>query len=216
MAFWNTEDKAQKLITDHFDIVLKGSVHFAEVFNQYLDKECNMDEEMVSLVQIMHTIESDADKKRHEFEAFLYEGNILPNFREDLISLVEKNDKIINKFEALLDFYTLQKMYIHPPLQQGFKEIIKGNHKALKTLSEILSYFFKDFKSARKQLEDVGRIEHDVDTLERMQIIKIFDMNISLSEKVLLREFTNIIADVSDLAENTADMIETFIIKRIF
>ncbi len=216
MGLWDAEKKVKEIILNHFSKIIDGSYHFENVFELYLEKNCDVDEEMLENIEKMHKIESEADKIRHELKEFLYEGNILPNLRGDLIRLIEKNDKIMNKLESLLDFYTLQKIYIHTTLKDDFRELIKLNTKTLEVTYEATKIFFEDLKEAMEKIKEIGRCEHNVDKKERELISKVFKKNISLSERILLREFVNLLADVSDLAENTGDILETIIIRLSF
>ena len=216
MELWKSEKKASKLLLSHFDKVIEGNIIFCEILGTYYDKGCKMDEEMVELVEKIHKKESEADKVLFYFEEFLFEGNILPNLREDLIKLAEKNDKIIDKIEAIVDFFTLQKIQMPESLRSPMMEIIDETDECLRATQQAIHAFFHEFPKTREHAELVNRYEHNIDTMERKLILNIFSLDISLAEKILLREFVNMMADVSDLTENVADRVQIMAIKRTY
>ncbi len=216
MDLWKSEKKAGKLLFSHFEKIIEGNVIFREVLSVYYDKKCQMDEEMVEHVERIHKKESEADKVLFYFEEFLFEGNILPNLREDLIKMAEKNDKIIDKIEAVVDFFTLQKIQMAESLRSPMLEIIEETDQCLEGAQKALHAFFHDFPKTRQYAELVNRYEHNIDTMERKLILTIFSLDITLAEKILLREFVNMLADISDITEDMADGLQIMAIKRTY
>lgn len=216
MALWKSEKKASKIMLSHFEKIIEGNVILREIINVYFDKKCRMDDEMVEQIERMHKKESDADNVLFYFEEFLFEGNILPNLREDLIKLAEKNDKIIDKIESLVDFFTLQNIQMPESLRNPIMEIIEETDHCLRGAQSALQAFFHEFPKTRQYAELVNRYEHNIDTMERKLIINIFSLDITLAEKILLREFVNMLADVSDITENVADRMQIMAIKRTY
>ncbi len=214
MGLWRNEEKAEDYIIKHFDLVIEEFDYYTDCLKSYFENECRVDEAIIEKVEKVHKAESKCDTVRREFKEFLYEGGILPEVREDLMKLIDANDRIANRIEYVTDFYTLQKIHIFHSIIEEIYKMNEESRKGLISLKEALSLFFTDHDKAKEAILAVQKSEHIVDTYERKLIIKIFDMNVSLSEKMILRELINLIGDISDFSENSGDIINMIMIKR--
>ncbi len=214
MVIWRNEEKSRIFLLEHFDILLREFEAYCNCFKVYFDKGCMIDSEVLERVEIVHKAESKCDDKRREFKEFLYSGGMLPEVREDLIKLIDANDRIANRIEYVTDFYTLQKIHIFHSLTDEIYKINELTYEGLKALRKVIEVFFIDHDKAKEFIKEVQHTEHEVDKLERKFIIEVFDINTSLSEKMLLREFINLVGDISDFAENATDIINIIMIKR--
>ena len=209
MGIWRNEEKAGEYINKHFDTLIEEFDNYEDCFKSYFDNDCNVDDSIIEKVEKVHKDESSCDTVRREFKEFLYEGGILPEVREDLA-----NDRIANRIEYVTDFYTLQKIHIFHSIIDKIYEMNKVTREGLLHLKDALSVFLKDHDKAKELTKKVQEAEHEVDKYERKLIIEIFDMSVSLSEKIILREFINLIGDISDFSENSGDIINMIMIKR--
>ncbi len=214
MVIWRNEERSRVYLIEHFDILLSEFEGYVDCFMTYFNKECTLDSEIIEKVEVVHKAEHRCDEKRKEFKEFLFKGGMLPEVREDLIKLIDANDRIANRIEYVTDFYTLQKIHIFRSVVEQIYKINELTHAGLKALKEVLEVFFVDHKKAREYIKKVQSIEHEVDKLERKFIRDVFDINTSLSEKMILRELVNLVGDISDFAENSADIISLIMIKR--
>ncbi len=214
MVIWKNEERARIHIVEHFDILLSEFDAYTKCLKIYFEKGCIIDDEVVEKIEVVHKFESKCDNKRRELKEFLYKGGMLPEVREDIVRLIDANDKIANKIEYVTDFYTLQKIHIFHKVIGSIYKINEVTGEALKILKRVLEVFFFDYNVARKFIKEIQTLEHEVDKLERKFIIDVYDINTSLSEKMLLREFINLVGDISDFAENSTDIISKIMIKR--
>ncbi len=214
MVIWKNEERARLHLVEHFDILLSEFDAYTRCLKNYFEKDCNVDDEIIENVEVVHKLESKCDSKRRELKEFLYKGGMLPETREDIVKLIDANDKIANKIEYVTDFYTLQKIHIFHTVIGSIYRINEVTGESLKILKRILEVFFFDYNVARKLTKEVQTLEHEVDKLERKFIIDVFSINTSLSEKMILRELINLIGDISDFAEDSTDIISNIMIKR--
>ncbi len=214
MGLWRNEEKAEEYILNHFDLVIEEFDYYTDCLKAYFDNDCKVDDSIIEKVEKVHKAESKCDSVRREFKEFLYEGGILPEVREDLMKLIDANDRIANRIEYITDFYTLQKIHIFHSIINEIYQMNEESKKGLLALKDALSYFLKDHDKAKEAILAVQKSEHIVDTYERKLIIKIFDMSVSLSEKMILRELINFIGDISDFSENSGDIVNMIMIKR--
>lgn len=214
MGIWRNEEKAGEYIINHFDILIKEFDNYADCLKNYFDNGCIIDDSILEKVEKVHKAESKCDAIRREFKEFLYEGGILPEVREDLMKLIDANDRIANRIEYVTDFYTLQKIHILHSTIDKIYEMNKITREGLEYLRNALSAFLTDYDIAKEFIKKVQKAEHQVDKYERKLIVEIFNINVSLSEKMILRELINLIGDISDFSENSSDIINMIMIKR--
>lgn len=214
MTFWRNEEKAVKILVEHFNIVTKEFEFYDDCIRSYFENGCIVNEEIIEKVEKVHKSEHRCDTIELEFKEFLIKGGILPEVREDLLNLIDRNDKIANRIEALTDFFTLQKIQIPKMVMDEIREINDLTRKALEDMKKALQIFFKDYTKAKEFMKKVREYEHESDKHERKLIKAVFESEKDLATKMLLREFIIFVGDVSDLAENSADVLDTIVVKR--
>jgi predicted phosphate transport protein (TIGR00153 family) len=214
MGIWRNEEKAGEYIIKHFNTLIEEFDNYDDCLRSYFDNGCNMSDAILEKVEKVHKDESSCDTIRREFKEFLYESGILPAVREDLMKLIDANDRIANRIEYVTDFYTLQKIHIFHSIIGKIYEMNKITREGLLYLKDALSTFLTNHDKAKELIKKVQQSEHEVDKYERKLIVEIFDMSVSLSEKMILRELINLIGDISDFSENSSDIINMIMIKR--
>ncbi len=214
MIIWKNEERARIYLIEHFDILLSEFDAYTKCLKAYFEKDCSIDDDIIKNIEVVHKLESKCDNKRRELKEFLYKGGMLPDVREDMVALIDANDRIANRIEYITDFYTLQRIHIFHTVIGSIYKINDITGESLKILKRVLEVFFFDYEIARKLIKEVQTLEHEVDKLERKFIIDVFSINTSLSEKMILRELINLIGDISDFAENSTDIVSNIMIKR--
>ncbi len=206
------EKKVIEEIKNHMKKVYSSVENMIITIEDYLDG--NIKEAEKKAYQT-HLFESEADRLRREIISHLYEGAFFPAIREDIINYVAKQDKIADSAESCCDFIITQK----PKVPEKFKNDLINIARLTKetTLPLVKSTeepYGKNSDKTREIIHMVNTKEEETDTLEWHLTEKIFQSkDISLAEKMHLREFVFHIVHISDLAEDTADMLDTVIIK---
>ena len=99
---FRTADSVISLINNFLDTIDQGSLVFKEGVNNYLNKE---EKQFSDNIQKILDLESHADNLRKEIENDLYIYSLLPQFRGDVMVLLEKLDDIIDTSkENMLQF----------------------------------------------------------------------------------------------------------------
>lgn len=169
-----------------------------------------------SLARKTDTLESEADLIRHKIRDKLYSGAYMPLLREDIYKLVESLDGVANAAEKCCDTFLNQRPEIPADLRQHYSEIIQvslGIGKPLK--SAVICYLrgICPVEVSRQHAKEVGLIESKVDSIEWDLTKKIFSSDLSYGLKIHLRRCLDIIASVSDRAEDSADLLELVSLK---
>jgi predicted phosphate transport protein (TIGR00153 family) len=168
---------------------------------------------MADWVENVHQCEHRCDEIQRDIVLQLYKKALIPESRGDVLGLLEATDKIPNTFESLCWQLFLQKIVIPPEFRDRFIHLIHANVEAYNLLRDaILGLFFN--RDVQENIQLIYETESTSDVLERNLIRDIYDTDLDLAEKNLLKDTVINIGNISDLAEATNDRLILTIIKR--
>ncbi len=159
-------------------------------------------------------IEHNADELRRDIENQLYAQNLLPNLQADILQLIESLDKINNHIdEVIYKFYTEQ-----PEISENFKPKLNELGEQVADCCENMAIasraFFKDISIVRDYTHKVYMKEQESDRTYNDLKKAIFSSNLSLANKLQLDILITEIAEIADIAEDCADELLIFTLKR--
>jgi len=208
--FGKKEEKIIELIKNHLDLVEKT----IESLRDYLEMYFSDGEKATVIYEKIQTLESDADRIRRKVETDMYSGAFLPNFRGDLLGLIESVDKIANKAEFVADLIELQHPVIPNELKDGVLRQIDLSLETFRMLKRSIEFLFEDLQKAGEYVILTEKREHEEDEVERGNIKKLFELDIERCAKLELKEIIRSIGDIADRAEDSSDRVEIIILKR--
>lgn len=187
-----------------------------EAFFEVLFKENATKEELESAKVCVENAEGAADRElRHVVDAM--SGSFLPSTRKTLIKLVQSTDEIANICEEVAQQIVLEKIVVPATLRSDLMKIIAITEAQLEILFKAIDKLLNDYKSMdkdRKILDDIRQEESRVDAIEAMLHARIFDLDLSLTEKIYYKDLLEKICDVSDVIEDVADQIQVLLVER--
>ncbi len=202
----------EREIDQFVDILSEVGLVFKSIVSLYLNNG-NTDkfDEMVKQVSGM---ESKADKITKEVERTLYEETLIPDARSDVLRLLEHMDELIGMYQGNCYHFSIQK----PDFPKEFhKDLINLSETAVNCVESLCltaRSFFRDMKSVRDNAHKVTFYEKESDTQFSSLARKIFDSDLPLDQKMHLRYFVEKIDRICDQAEDIADEIQIYAIKR--
>lgn len=213
MIKFNNSKKVIELLDNFFDTVDQGVLVFKNGVNNYLYGNTeNFNDNLANLIKL----ESNADLLRREIENLLYTQSLMPQFRGDILKLLEDMDTIIDITKGNLAQFDVEIPNIPTELNQDFSKLTELSVSAVESLIPAVRAFFRSPDTVKDQLHRVYFFEKETDKMATAIKRKVFrDMtNLKLSEKFHLRYFTLHIENVSDEAEKVADLLSIMAIKR--
>jgi len=191
--FGRTKQLEQEI--DQFvDIVSEVGLIFKKAVPIFLSEGANNKfEQMVKQVSEM---ESRADKITKEVERSLYEETLIPDARSDVLRLLEHLDELIGMYQGNCYRFSIQK----PDFPKEFHDDLKN--------------FFKDIKKVRDNAHKVTFYEKESDVQFTSLAQRIFGTTLPLDQKIHLQYFVERIDRICDQAEDIADEIQIYAIKR--
>ena len=209
--FSHTNELEQKIDELH-DKIIEISMVFKKAVHLFLKEQRSQNYRKLS--KEIKTIEHEADVLRRDIENRLYAQNLIPDFRGDVLELVENLDKVINEFDEVAHGFYLERPVIPETYHEQLLELVSEVCQCAENLAFASRAFFKDFSSVRNYSKKVYLLEHESDKTTAKLIDEIFSSDMELAHKLQLKTFLSEVADIADLAENCVDQLLIYVIKR--
>ncbi|MDY6915366.1 MAG: DUF47 family protein [Candidatus Cloacimonadota bacterium] len=200
-------------VENYLNRISDSSLIFVEGIKAYLSNKRVKFEEYY---QEIRKVESQADEIRRDIKQKLYTYMLIPESRGDVLGLLETLDDVVDMSEKVLEQFSIEKPVIIPELIDYFWEITELSSKCVEQLVKAARAFFKEIKLVNEYVNKVHFYEHEVDKVEEKLKREAFqsDKIKHFSQKVNMRYFCEKIAKVSDIAEDVAERISVYAIKR--
>jgi predicted phosphate transport protein (TIGR00153 family) len=162
----------------------------------------------------VNALESEADHLRRSIETKLYSQTLIPDARGDVLGLLETLDSVLNSMEGALWAFFIEKPDIPPPLREDFSELTKRVISAADALVQASRAFFRNIEAVPDHNHKVMFFEREADKVSTKLKLAIFDSDLPLPNKSHLRYFVESIDNIADRAEDVADRLAIYTIKR--
>ena len=211
MAFGRSWRRVESLVKQHLQQVEQAIESFQKAITSYLAGDLAEAEE---LAYATHRAEGRADDVRREVETEILRGALLASSRRDILEIIEGVDKLANAAEATLDYLLPQRVDIPPEVEPEIRAIAAKSADIFTEVKTALHLLFTDMRQALESTRKIENMESEVDHLEREAIKKLFRMDIDLARKIHVRDFIEVLVELSDRAEDLSDRIEIMVAQR--
>ena len=205
------EEKVMVLIEEHLGKVEKSLQYMVSELEDYTQGKVDSAE---SLTSMTHKAESEADDIRRNISDLLHSGAFLPLFREDVMVLVSTVDRIASHAQACSRFIAVQHPEIPDDLKENFLVMARRSAASLPPLREGATKMSEDFSTTIEKVTEVSKIESEVDKLYGDISRRIFSTDLDLAHKIHLKQFADLIENISDTAQDAAEVMEALIVKK--
>ena len=211
-SLFSDTKKLEREIDEFVDILSEVGLVFRSIIPTYLNHSANGKfDEMVDRVKDM---ESKADKITKEVEHTLYEETLIPDARSDVLRLLEHLDEVIGMYQGNCYHFSIQKPDFPQEFHQDLIELTETVVSCVEALCLTVRSFFRGIQSVRDNAHKVTFYEKESDIKFSALARKIFDSELPLDKKMHLRYFVEKIDRICDQAEDIADEIQIYAIKR--
>ncbi len=210
--FRRTKELEQK-IDGFFDKLSEAAVVYRLAVRVYLKE--GMNEEFQRRLERVNSLESEADHLRREIEQRLYTNTLIPDSRGDVLGLIETADQLLSQFEGSLWAFNIEQPEIPGEFRDGYKKLAGMVVKAVDELGLGARAFFRSPHDVPAYNHKVMLYEREADVISTELKKKIFGSELDLARKLHLREFVEQIDSIADLAEDVADRLAIYAIKRL-
>lgn len=207
--------KVQNDIDLFFDKVGDATTLFGQLVKEYLEENRPSDRFNQTLEQIVD-IERDADELRRSIESYLYEKTLIPDLRSDVLALIEEIDSLLSPQIAVSYALRIEQPDIPKEFHKGFVSLIESTTLCVEHLLRGARAFFRDTEAVRDHSHKVVFEESQADKLCTELKMAIFASDLDKVEKIHLRYFIERIDLLANRAEDIADALTIYAIKRMF
>jgi len=202
----------EREIDQFVDILSEVGLVFKSIVALYLNNgSADKFDEMVKQVSGM---ESKADKITKEVERTLYEETLIPDARSDVLRLLEHMDELIGMYQGNCYHFSIQKPDFPKDFHEDLINLSETVVNCVESLCLTVRSFFRNTKSVRDNAHKVTFYEKESDIQFSSLARKIFNSDLPLDQKMHLRYFVEKIDRICDQAEDIADEIQIYAIKR--
>ncbi len=215
LIFSKKNDKISKYFYDHQEHVADCFENL-EKFFKILFSETPDQNRLESAKVAIDSCEGAADKELRDVVDVMSEA-FLPVTRKNLIALVQSTDEIANTCQEIARQIMLEKIVLPTALHHDILEILEITDEQIQILYKAVDKMLNDYKDInknRKILDDVRLEESRVDNIEAMLHARIFELDITLCEKIYYKDLVEKICDISDVVEDVADQIQVMLVER--
>lgn len=203
------EKNIEKFLTS----IIDASTIFESSIELYLQGEIELFEKQLALID---SIEHEADMINREINYWLYTKMLIPESRSDILSLLESSDDTIDAVKSILTHISIEIPEIPEELHSKVLQLTKMSSKALVFLKYAIEAFFNNDSSIKEYIQKIQGYEVEGDAIEDEIKKIIFQSGIvsDLAKKTQLRDIMTQISLLADKAEDVADMLSIYSIKR--
>lgn len=194
------------------DKIIEITMVFKEAVDIYLKERRSETYRQTS--KKIKTIEHDSDKLRRDIESRLYEQNLIPDMRGNILQLVENLDKVINLFDEVAHKFYIEQPDIPEVYHEQLRKLVRQVSECAENMAISSRAFFRDLVTVRDYSKKVYFLEHESDKTSARLREEIYDSDMELAHKNQLNTFIEEVADIADLAEDCIDSLLIFAIKR--
>ena len=210
--FFKKERQLEKLIYEYLENLGSIQSQFVKAMDLCLEK--GVCDEFCFLIEQTHKFESKADDLRDEINELMYSRALIPESREDFMSLLESMDRIPGTLEVILNIISTQKIIIPDFIRQDIRELIRLSMESCDLMARQVDVMLRKEEGVRSLLSSIDQNESHCDHIERRIIIKIFDADIDPFLKLQLKEMALAMGEISDEADRVSKRVNIMNIKR--
>lgn len=211
-ALFSRTKRLEAKFDELMDRVIEASLVFERAFRNYLKE--GYTEAFAEAVKHVSELESRNDELKKEIETRLYEQTLIPDLRGDVLSLIEGLDGILDVYQGNSFRIAIEKPDIPVLFQRDFKALAKTSTACVDSLILASRAFFSNFEAVRDHNVKVMYFETEADMISTRLKTKVFESDLPMSHKNQLRYFCDKIEESSNRAEDVADNLAIYALKR--
>lgn len=209
--FARTKDLEHSIDKLH-DKIIEMTLEFRKAVDIYLKEQRSDDYRKTS--KKIKQIEHESDILRRSIESSLYEQNLIPDLRGNILQLVENLDKVINLFDDVAHKFYIEQPNIPECYHEQLRTLVRQVSDCAENMAISSRAFFRDLSTLRDYSQKVFLLEHQSDKTSAKLRKSVFDSDLELAQKIQINNFVEEVADIADLAEDCIDALLIFAIKR--
>lgn len=212
LALFGKTKAMEAMIDDFLDKISEGGLRFEQGIAAYIDK--TTPDRWTDLAEQMRATEAEGHRLRRAIETQLYTEMLIPDFRGDVLSLLEDLNYVLGKLEDIFLSVTVEQPNIGDAYKADFKLLASTAVKTIEFTVLAARAFFRNIAAVRDHLGKVYFHEDECDQIAISLKRAIFASDLGLDQKIHLRYYVDKIDGLADEAEEVGDWLAIYSIKR--
>lgn len=212
--FTRTNRELSVRIDEFFDTIEIGILIFKEGIKAYVNGDRNAFQNHLAKID---DLEGKADRLQRSIENDMIVHSILPQQRSEMVKLLWQLDEIIDTAKKSLNEFYVEMPHIPSSISHEFISLAEVSGNSAEELIPAARAFFREPHLVREKLIKVYFFERETDKAAFQMRKKVFhEMNdLSLAEKAHIRYITHHIENISDSAQDAADLLASMAIRQM-
>lgn len=211
-ALFGRTRSIERQIEEFLDAISEGGLVFLRAIKTYMAD--GISEDFVESLNDVGAIETRADVIRRSVEAELYEHTLIPDLRADVLSLLEDTDRLIGIFQNNCYRFSIERPDIPDEYKRDFLQLAETATTCTDCLVMAARAFFRNIEAVRDHNHKVIFYETEADKICTKLKTAIFASDLPLDRKIHLRYFVEQVDEAANAAEDVADELAIYTIKR--
>jgi len=199
-------------IDRYFDHVLEAGLVFSRAVDAFVRR--GVDEAYSEYIAEITQVEEEGDALRREIETRMTFHTLIPELREDVLSLIEQVDQVTNRYEESVYAFYVQRPALGP-IADGILELAQAAVTTAEEMVKAARAFFRDLHAVRDHVKKVQFFESEADKVATRIGRLLFESDLELAQKLHLQQFIDRIDDIADTSEDICDELSILVIKRL-
>ena len=198
------EEKFFDLFEELINKIEEGGKYFQFILENY--------ENPMAKAAKMKEIEHEADAITHSTYDKMHRTFLTPIDREDIYTLVNKMDSIVDLIEASVARMALYKITEPTESIKAMAKILNASIVALKKLIHGL----RDLKNTKMMKEisvEIHTLENEGDMILRQSVARLFEEEKDVFELIKWKEIYERIEEAIDICEDVSNIVEGIVLK---
>ena len=204
-------------IDEFLDKVAEGAIYFERGITAYLE-EMEFSETCEEKLSQIIGLKEKCRELRRSIVNVLYSEMLIPDFRGDVLRLLTDLFSLLDAMGKNFQDLMIEQAHTYQTEDQSntkeFLELVKVVVESVKTVIIAARDFFRNPKAIRDHIYQVRVYESEADKIAVSLKKSIFSTNLKFSEKINLRTIVDAIDAIADQAEDVADELAIYAIKR--
>ena len=209
--------KSQELEAE-IDEFLQNLSESANLFKMALDNylQDGANESFEDQLQNLCEFETRNDTLRRRIETKLYQQMLIPDSRGDVLGLLENLDQVLGDLQGGLFAFSIERPDIPNDLKNVYENLASASVRSVDHLVLAAQAFFRNPHGVSDSIHKVIFFEKEADKISTTLKRAIFQSDLEIAQKIHLKSFVEYIDNVADRAEDVADRLSIYAIKRAF
>jgi len=155
-----------------------------------------------------------ADSLRVKIERYIYSHTLIPESRGDVFGILEMTDTVIDQIKIIISDMLIERptypVFIHIPLQ----ELTLSSANSVDEMVKAVRAFFYNVHDVENYVHKVLFFEKEADDLADRTKKNLYQSTLDLSHKNHVKYFIHGIEKISDFAQDVADRLMIYTMKR--